>query len=595
MLEAKSLINSINDITLRSNRQSITARNALVRNIFSYLYRQQNMFNEPLILCSEHGLVLHAFAPDFEEDLSGYTLSFDAPLFYRGQLIFHDGPGYRIISSSLPESIAAVSHLQADLNAMLKIFDENESESRYLLNCLDSIRNSISIYDKDAHLLFANKHFCKYFRIDNREAVIGMNVRDIMNLTGIKVISIEGDSSNLKMMEVLKSGKEALDWEVRIESGDAPNRTRLASNDMYPVLGKDGEIQGMAELARSHQQDMKRTRKILGLAAEYSFNDIIGTSPAIQDKIKLAKEYARNPFNFLLTGESGVGKELFAQSIHNCSANVNGPFVALNCASIPDGLIESELFGYVGGAFTGASKNGQVGKFELADGGTLFLDEIGELPYHFQSKLLRVLETWTVTRVGSSQEIPINVRVIAATNRNLDEMVSEGLFRQDLYYRLQVLSIEIPPLRERGEDILLLAKNFLKQFLDVDTGAVKTLDADTQKALLEYDWPGNVRELRNVINRIAILSKEQTITRDILEASIYSKRYALKQNINEAPEDRLNKRKKEVEASYANLLKEALAITNGNKKRAAEVLGVSRKTFYRMLERYDAHKAIFQP
>lgn len=342
----------------------------------------------------------------------------------------------------------------------------------------------------------------------------------------------------------------------------------------------------MVELARSHQQDMKRARKIMGFTAEYSFDDIIGSSPVIRKKIRLAKEYANNPFNFLITGESGVGKELFAQSIHNHSANKKGPFVALNCASIPENLIESEFFGYVGGAFTGASKNGQVGKFELADGGTLFLDEIGELPYHFQSKLLRVLETWMVTRVGSSKEISVNVRVIAATNRNLDKMVSEGLFRQDLYYRLHVLNIDIPPLRERREDILLLATNFLKQFVDPDSGIMKTLDLDAQNALLEYDWPGNVRELKNVINRSAILSRERVVTKGTLETSIDSKGYLLKPNSGEAAEDRLNKRKMEIDISYANLLKEALDIASGNKKKAAKLLGVSRKTFYRMLEKY---------
>ena len=587
MSEPENLANSIKEMALRSSRQRVTGRNALAKSVFTHLSRQTELRDEPIVFCTEHGVLLALSSPGFDEDLSGYSVSFDALRARRDDLLFHDGlKEYRIISPNIPETAPAIDSLQGELGALLHIFDENEGDSRYLLGCLDSVRNAISIYDKDARLLFANRQFCGYLRIRDRDAVIGMNIRDIMDHTGLTIHAMEANAKQLKMLDVLKNGKEALDWEVRIESRDAPNDARLASNDMYPVVNKRGEIEGMVELARSHQQDMKRTRKILGLSAEFSFDSIIGSSPAIREKIKLAKEYAHNPFNFLITGESGVGKELFAQSIHNCSANKKGPFVALNCASIPEGLIESELFGYVGGAFTGASKNGQVGKFELADGGTLFLDEIGELPYHFQSKLLRVLETWMVTRVGSSQEIPVNVRVIAATNRNLDKMVSEGLFRQDLYYRLQVLNIEIPPLRERGEDILLLAENFLNQFMDPDTGAVKILDAGTRKAMLAYDWPGNVRELRNVINRIAILSKERTVTRDVLEASIHSKGYMLKPNVGEAPEDRLEKRRREVDVSHANLLREALDITGGNKKQAAELLGVSRKTFYRMLEKY---------
>ena len=181
-----------------------------------------------------------------------------------------------------------------------------------------------------------------------------------------------------------------------------------------------------------------------GLSAGYDFNSIIGYSQAIRDKINIAKQFAKSSANVLVTGESGVGKELFAQAIHNHSSRSKGPFVALNCASFPSELIESELFGYVEGAFTGASKRGQTGKIELADGGTLFLDEIGELPYYFQPKLLRVLETWTITKVGDSKPIPVDVRLVAATNRNLEKMVEEGLFRSDLYYRLQVLNVEIP-------------------------------------------------------------------------------------------------------------------------------------------------------
>ena len=244
------------------------------------------------------------------------------------------------------------------------------------------------------------------------------------------------------------------------------------------------------------------------------------------------------------------------------------------------------MFGYVGGAFTGASKNGQIGKFELADGGTLFLDEIGELPYHFQSKLLRVLETRKITRIGSSTQTPVNVRVVAATNRDLKKMISEGLFRKDLYYRLQVLSIEIQPLKKRGEDILLLAETFFKQAVNSNGDEPKVLDLNAQKFLMEYEWPGNVRELRNVILRINLLSKTNIVTKDILESAIYSKGYNLKSKTNESPEVKLNKRIMDVNNSYANLINEALDITQGNKSQAAELLGVSRKTLYRMIEKY---------
>jgi len=586
MLDTKKLVGSIKQITAGSIRQKITSRNALVKDVFEYSLKQVDLREEILLLCTKQGLLLSSSAPELNCDIFGCVVSFDILRSYHNELVFYDNlDGYVIISPNWRELVPIINRLQNDMSALLKIFEASERHDQYLLNCLNSMRNAISIYDKEANLLFANNNFCEYFCIDDRDAVIGMNILDIMKRVGLNVHSMENDSSGLKMFDVLRSGKEALDWEVRVESQATANAW-LASNDLYPVLNINGEVDGLVELARSRQQDMKRARKILGLAAEYHFDDIISSSPVVREKIRLAKEYASSPFNFLITGESGVGKELFAQAIHNGSAKRKGSFVAINCASFPEGLIESELFGYVGGAFTGASKNGQVGKFELADGGTLFLDEIGELPHHFQSKLLRVIETWMVTRIGSSRQIPVNVRLIAATNRNLEEMVQEGLFRKDLYYRLKVLDIEIPPLRERREDILLLAEVFLKQSAEPSSETPKILDAQAQKALLEYDWPGNVRELRNVIYRITILSKTKIITKDILESSIYSKGYMLKHTSSEPTEDRLSKRRAEVNTAYVNLLKEALDITKGNKKQAAELLGVSRKTFYRMMEEY---------
>lgn len=588
VLETKNLVNSIKDMAIRSSRQRITSRNALVKNIFEFLRRQTDLQCELLLLCTDDGLILSFSAMDLDCDISGYTVSIDSLRSHQDRPLLHNSlKEYIIVSPNQQELVPIINSLLKDIDTLLRIFDASEKHNQYLLNYLDSVQNSISLYDKDANLLFANNNFCKYLQIDDRDAVIGMHIRDIMNRAGIKAYSMENNSDHLKMLDVLKNGKEVLDWEVRLESQKTPNVVQLASNDMYPVINKNGEVEGMVELSRSHQQDMRRTRKILGLSAEYSFDDIIGSSSAIKKTIRQAKGFANSPFNFLITGESGVGKELFVQSVHNYSARKKGPFVALNCASFPEGLIESELFGYVSGAFTGASKKGQMGKFELANGGTLFLDEIGELPYHFQAKLLRVLETWTVTRIGCSQPIPVNVRLIAATNRDLNEMISEGLFRQDLYYRLAVLNIEIPPLRKRGEDILMLADTFLNQSAYPNSDTLKTLDADAQRTLLKYDWPGNVRELRNVINRATILSKSNVITRDILEASMHSKGYMLKHSTSETPEDRLNKRRMEINASYANLLREALDITDGNKKQAAELLGISRKTFYRMLEKYN--------
>ena len=473
-----------------------------------------------------------------------------------------------------------------NLEELLRIAEAEGRHKDYLLKCFDSARNAISIFDREARLLFANETFCKFFHIDDRAAVIGMHIDDVLKRYGIRVQAMDSNVTHLTMMDVLKTGKETLDCGVRLESQLDPGYVQLVDNDMYPVLDDQGDVSGMIEISRSHQQVMKRTRKIMGLSAEYSFKDIIGSSDAIKSKINLAKEFALTSGNVLIRGESGVGKELFAQSIHNYSARSKGPFVALNCASFPAELIESELFGYGEGAFTGASKKGHIGKIELADGGTLFLDEIGELPHYFQSKLLRVLETWVVTRVGSTKEIPVNVRLVAATNRNLKEMVAAGLFRQDLYYRLHVLELEIPPLRERTSDVLLLAEHFLKQSAEQNGKSVKTLDPEARKMLKEYAWPGNARELRNCMNRVDLLSKEDLLTGRAFSACLTLRENTRGGQSDETPEHRINERVKEINASYAGLLGEALAITGGNKKEAAELLGVSRKTFYRMLEKY---------
>ena len=264
----------------------------------------------------------------------------------------------------------------------------------------------------------------------------------------------------MKVKEILKYEKPIVNWEVEVIYTKSQKENILATNDMYPIFDREGKVNGVVEIARLRNKTIREVRSALGLTADYTFDDIIGESRLMAETKQLAATFAGSAYNILIYGESGVGKELFAQSIHNCSERKNNPFVAINCASIAPELIDSELFGYEGGAFTGASKNGQIGKFELANGGTLFLDEVAELPLHFQTKLLRTLETNQITRIGGSKNIPVDVRIIAATNCSLEKMIEEGLFREDLYYRLMVLNITIPPLREHPEDISLCAEFF---------------------------------------------------------------------------------------------------------------------------------------
>lgn len=588
MTKTQIFIEKLRETALSGPNRKITGRNLLIKNLFSFLFKRTRLEYRLLVLCTKKGMILDCFSADFQEDLTGFSAPPDFFKPYQDILSFGENAEEFSLIAILPqESAAAINQLQSNLKMLLNIFDAGKNQEQYLLNCLNALDNAICIYDKDASLLFGNKTYFENMQIFDQEAVIGMNIQDITKQEKIKIHAKKNNSNNLKMLDVLKTGKKVLDWEVMIESQTSPSKAQVTSNNMYPIRNKSGKIEGMIEISSSHQMSLDKTKKLMGLTAEYTFDSIIGESPAIQHAVEEAKEYAASSYNLLIVGESGVGKELFAQAIHNYSGRKYEPFVALNCASFPENLIESELFGYVGGAFTGASKSGQIGKFELADGGTLFLDEIGELPFHFQSKLLRVLETHKITRIGSSTQTPINVRVIAATNRDLEKMIEEGMFRKDLYYRLQVLNIEIPPLRERKNDLLLLTDAFFRQAADNSGGEPKHLEPGAQRALMEYTWPGNVRELRNVIQRVSLLSKTETVTKPVLESAISSKGYALKAHTGgESPQVRLNKRIAGVNAAYAELIEEALEIAEGNKSHAAELIGVSRMTFYRMMDKY---------
>jgi transcriptional regulator with PAS, ATPase and Fis domain len=288
-----------------------------------------------------------------------------------------------------------------------------------------------------------------------------------------------------------------------------------------------------------------------------------------------AKKAALSDANVLIQGESGTGKELFAQSIHNYSKRENEPFVAVNCASIPKELMESEFFGYERGAFTGASKEGHVGKFELADGGTLFLDEIGELPLDMQSKLLRVLDNQRISRIGSHEEKKLNIRVIAATNRDLVEEITKKNFREDLYYRLNVMHIKLIPLRERPEDIQLLAQHFIAR-LNHRQGKDKKFSAGYIQKLKIQNWPGNVRELQNAVERSYFLCEEEYLTEAYLFDNILSNQRDFKSHEKIIPME-------EIEAQNIHT---ALKQCNGSVVKACKILGMSRATIYRKMKRY---------
>lgn len=316
---------------------------------------------------------------------------------------------------------------------------------------------------------------------------------------------------------------------------------------------------------------------------KYYFGRIIGKSKALLDAMTIAKQVSKTNASVLITGESGTGKEVFSRAIHEESGR-KGDFIPVNCSAIPSELLESELFGYVEGAFTGASRNGRAGKFELAHGGTLFLDEIGDMPTLMQAKLLRVLQDGIVYPVGSSKAIKVDARIIAATNKDLLNLMEEGKFREDLYYRLNVVSIIIPPLRERKEDIPELINTFILEFTEKNNIHKMDITPDAMKILTDYQWKGNIRELRNTIERLVILSKDNRIHSENIPVQIIN-------SINITPFIDLNESetidlKKTVEEFEKNIILNALKVTNGNKVQSAELLGIKRATLYYKLDLY---------
>ena len=314
------------------------------------------------------------------------------------------------------------------------------------------------------------------------------------------------------------------------------------------------------------------------LDARFGLENIVGESPAMKEIFEVVQQVAPTRATVLITGESGTGKELIAKALHQLSPRAKQPFVTVHCAALAPTLLESELFGHERGAFTGAHER-RIGRFEQAQGGTLFLDEIGEIDATIQVKLLRFLGERTFERVGANKTLSADVRLVAATNRNLEEMVKAGKFREDLFFRLRVVEIELPPLRARPGDIPLLARNFLREFAQENGKPVADFTADALAALMEFSWPGNVRELRTAIEHAVVLSRGERITRRDLPPSVRGGNPGTETKISEG-------KGLSVKDAERQLILRALKETDGNRTRAAEKTGMSRRTFHRKLHEY---------
>lgn len=393
------------------------------------------------------------------------------------------------------------------------------------------------------------------------EKIIGLPRQKAINCNIDKVLD------NSRMIKVMETGEPELN-QIQ-SSGDIKiltNRIPIIVNG--EVTGAVATFQNIDTIKKAEEK-IRRKLHEKGFLAKTCLDDIIGDSRVMQDVKKEAELYAQSNSTVLILGESGTGKELFAQGIHNSSARSKRPFVAINCAALPDSLLESELFGYEEGAFTGAKKGGKAGFFELAHGGTIFLDEIGGISPKLQSRLLRVIEEREVMRIGGDHIIPVDIRIIAATNKDLWQKVKDGKFRKDLYYRLNVLELALPPLRERKEDIPELIKKFLTAYRP----SLKKKEIDVvagQHQFLAYDWPGNVRELANVVERFAVLYDGEKESILVLIGALFNKQRLAKSS----------EQKEEIRK-----IRKVLEEVNGNKTEAARRLGISRTTLWRKLKK----------
>jgi len=362
--------------------------------------------------------------------------------------------------------------------------------------------------------------------------------------------------------------------------GTIDNAIKAMKLGAFDYLTKPFDIEELLLTVKRALDDRDLRNEVARLRREveerYCFDNIIGRSPAMQEIFELIRRVADAPVSVIITGESGTGKELVSRSLHHNSRRARGPFVAVNCAAIPENLLESELFGSKRGAYTDAHRD-RTGLLVNANGGTVFLDEVGELPPQVQAKLLRVLQEREVKPLGSVHTVPIDVRFISATNRDLDEMRSTGAFREDLYYRLNVVQIHIPPLRERPEDILPLASHLLARAAQRAGQQVKEIGTDVARALLSHHWPGNVRELENVLERAVALSRSDRVEPGDLPPAL--RESPTPNAVDAASQAGLTLA--ELEQGY---ILRVLQDEGGNKTRAAQRLGLDRKTLYRKLD-----------
>ena len=464
------------------------------------------------------------------------------------------------------------------------LFDlPGEQALQLLFEALDVLEEPVLIVDRDTQICYFNTAYIRAYGEDFQRSRIP--VEEIKNW---KLTNMADVPSVAPILEVLRTEMP------RMKYYSVVSDSMTAFTDIIP-LKVEGKLAGAVIISRDTAQiaqmshDMNHYKALAGelrreLDAKQSlplaFRNVIGSSPAFLRVLRTAAQAAPSQAAICLTGESGTGKEVLAQAIHYSSRCADGPLVKVNCAAIPEQLIESELFGYEKGAFTGAKATGNPGKFELANHGTLFLDEIGEMPLSMQVKLLRALQEREITRVGGTKPIKLDFRLITATNRDLEAMVAEGLFREDLYYRISVIPLSLPPLRQRKGDIQVLANHFLHLYQE-QYGGNLSFSSEVLELFSGYAWPGNIRELKNCVERMAVLTTEDIITTELLPPPLLHT--AVYHGHKSAESYRLQNI---LDKTERDTIQAVLSLTGGNKSKAIQILGISKRNFYMKLDKY---------
>lgn len=447
---------------------------------------------------------------------------------------------------------------------------EKEFTIDELVSVLNSVKDAIFIDDKDGITLWCNEA-CTHLYDIRREDVIGVSAQELEKagvFSPSVTIKVMDEKKEITLIHENRAGKQLLSTGIPIFSPDG---------EISQIITTSRDITELSHLQKELESVQSKLKK-LHAPHKYGDEEIVAVSQPMYNVLQLAKRLADVDSTVLITGESGVGKGLIAKYLHKNGHRKNKPFVTVNCGAIPENLMESELFGYERGAFTGSRSEGKMGLFQEAEGGTIFLDEISELPLNLQVKLLQVIQEREFKKVGGVKSIPVDVRIISATNRELRSLVEIGKFREDLYYRLNVVPINVPPLRERREDILPLIHTSLYQ-LNAKLGESKTIDPQALAILLTYSWPGNAREVENIIERLVITTRDSVVKPENLPS------YLLEHSGTRHPIRSERSLAEAVEEVEKELLESALK-KHGSTRTVAKVLGVSQPTVVRKMSKY---------